>query len=170
MLLIRAITPDDKVRHAAFFARLAPEDLRLRFFSPRREVPQAEMLRLVHPDESTEVAFIGLVAGTNGMPDEVASTRAISDAANVEAEFGIVVRSDLKRQGLGRLLLTHLIAAVRRRGTQRIACEVLHENAPMRALASRLGFQVEPPTTRGGSMRYVLALRPAIPVAALLAP
>lgn len=159
--MIRPIVPGDEARHSAFFAGLAREDLRLRFFSPRREVPHAEMLRLVHPDAVHEVALMALASGTGGEPEEVASARAVSDAGNVEAEFGITVRSDLKHQGLGRLLLTHLIAAVRCRGTQRIACDVLHENTPMRALASALGFQVAAGTPISGPMRYVLVLRTA---------
>jgi acetyltransferase len=157
-LWIRPIVPDDEARHSAFFAHLAPDDLRLRFFSLRRDVPHAEMLRLVHPDATREVAIMALAADADGELDEVASARAVSDADNVEAEFGITVRSDLKRQGLGRLLLSHLITRVRRRGTQRIACDVLPENAPMRALARGLGFHVDPQAPIGGPLRYVLAL------------
>ena len=163
-LLIRPIVPSDEARHTAFFAHLAPEDLRLRFFSPRREVPQAEMLRLVHPDAVTEVALMALAAGADGELEEVASSRAVADADNVEAEFGITVRSDLKQQGLGRLLLTHLIATVKSRGTQRIACDVLHENTAMRALASSLGLHIDLRAPIGGPMRYARVLRPCVGV------
>jgi acetyltransferase len=158
-LLIRPVVPGDEVRHADFFAHLQADDLRLRFFNVRRNVPHAEMIRLVHPDEATEVALIALVGGPNGEPEEVGTARAVSDADNLEAEFGITVRSDLKGLGVGRLLLAELIARVRQRGTRRIACEVLRENAPMRALASALGFHIEPRAPGRGPMRYVLDLR-----------
>ena len=163
-LLIRPIVPTDEARHTAFFGRLDPEDLRLRFFSPRREVPHAEMLRLVNPEPATEVALMALAADEYGVLEEVASSRAVADIDNVEAEFGITVRSDLKRQGLGRLLLTHLIAMVSQRRTQRIACDVLHENTAMRALASSLGFHVDLQAPIGDPMRYVRFLLPVAPV------
>lgn len=160
-LLLRPIVPADDARHGAFFAQLAPEDLRLRFFSSRRAIPHAEIERRVHPDQATEVAFIVLAQGADGLPEELATARAVADAANVEAEFGIAVRSDLKGRGLGRILLAKLIDSVERRGTQRIVCEVLHENGPMRALATRLGFRIEKRPPQQGSLRYVLELQAA---------
>lgn len=160
-LLIRPIVPGDEIQHSEFFAHLDAEDLRLRFFSQRREMPRAEMQRLVNPNSANEVGFIALLMGVNGLLEEVATASATADRDNIEAEFGIIVRSDLKRQGLGRLLLSRLIACVRRRGTERIVCDVLRENAAMRSLAVRLGFRIEPRTPSNGPMRYVLALRPA---------
>ncbi len=163
-LLLRPIGPGDEARHAAFFAHEAPDDLRLRFFGSRREVPHAEIARLVHPDAATEVAFIVLAQRAHGPSEEpseeVATARAVAGADNVEAEVGITVRSDLKGQGLGQLVLTKLIDSVRRRGTQRIVCEVLHENEAMRALATRLGFQIERRNPGPGPLRYVLELQP----------
>ncbi len=160
-LLLRPIGPADDARHAAFFAHLAPEDMRLRFFSSRRDIPHAEIEQRVHPDAATEVAFVVLAQRADGPPEELATARAVAGADNVEAEFGIVVRSDLKGQGLGKILLAKLIDSVRRRGTRRIVCEVLHENQPMRALATRLGFRIEKRTPEQGSLRYVLELQPA---------
>ncbi len=156
---MRPIGPADDARHGAFFAQLAPEDLRLRFFSSRREIPHAEIERRVHPDAATEVAFVVLAQRADGSPEELATARAVAGADNVEAEFGITVRSDLKGQGLGRLLLARLIERVKRRGTQRIACEVLRENRPMRALARRLGFRIEQRSPRTGTA--ALRARPA---------
>jgi acetyltransferase len=168
-LCLRSLRPADGARHGAFFAHLAAADLRLRFFSSRRELPQAEIDQLVHPDAATEVALL-LLAPLPGeaadvASEELATARAVAGADNLEAEFGITVRSDLKGQGLGALLLTRLIAQVRRRGTQRIVCEVLRENTPMRALATRLGFRVESRTQEHGSLRYVLDLQAGKPAA-----
>jgi acetyltransferase len=164
-LLLRPIRPADDARHGAFFEQLAPEDLRLRFFSNRSEIPDAEIERMVHPDAATEVAFIVLAQRADGPPEgppeELATARAVAGADNVEADVGIAVRSDLKGQGLGQILLAKLIDSVKGRGTQRIVCEVLRENEPMRALASRLGFRIEMQTPEQDSLRYVLELQPA---------
>ncbi len=47
-------------------------------------------------------------------------TRAISDPDNIDAEFAVLVRSDLKGLGLGRRLLEKLIAYTQSHGLQRL--------------------------------------------------
>jgi len=69
--------------------------------------------------------------------------RAVADPDNIDAEFGIVVRSDLKGAGLGELMLNKLIAYQRQRGTQRLVATVLVENARMLDLARELGFEFD---------------------------
>ena len=46
-LRLRPIRPEDEPAHHAFVDRLDAEDLRLRFFSARRELPRSEVARLV---------------------------------------------------------------------------------------------------------------------------
>jgi hypothetical protein len=50
------------------------------------------------------------------------------------AEVAIVVADDVQGRGLGRVLLQRLCAAALERGVQRLHCEVLALNEPMRAL------------------------------------
>ena len=50
------------------------------------------------------------------------------------------MRSDLKGQGLGRLLLEEIVGYCQRRGIREIWGEVLRENAPMLGLVRKLGF------------------------------
>jgi len=66
--------------------------------------------------------------------------RAIAAPDQASAEFGIVVRSDLKGRRLGELLMRHLIDAQRRQGTAMLVATVLAENRRMLDLAQRLGF------------------------------
>ncbi len=70
-------------------------------------------------------------------------TRAISDPDNHDAEFAVLVRSDLKGIGLGRRLLEKLIAYSRAQGTRRLNGITMPHNQGMIALARKLGFQVE---------------------------
>jgi acetyltransferase len=67
----------------------------------------------------------------------------------VDAEFGIVVRSDLKGGGLGERLLRHMADYLRARGTQALTATVLAENDRMLALARDLGFTVGARTADG---------------------
>ncbi|RVT53713.1 bifunctional acetate--CoA ligase family protein/GNAT family N-acetyltransferase [Rubrivivax albus] len=152
-ITVRPIRPEDEARHRAFLERLDPEDIRLRIFYSRRSIEHSELARLTQIDYEREMAFIALDA--NG--DTLAVVRGVTDPDNVGAEFGIVVRSDLKGGGLGERLLRKLIDYHRSRGTQVLTAEVLAENARMLALARDLGFTVEP-GAEAGVKRVRLAL------------
>ena len=70
-------------------------------------------------------------------------TRAISDPDNVDAEFAVLVRSDLKGLGLGRRLMEKLIAYTRDHGLIRLNGITMPNNRGMVALARKLGFVVD---------------------------
>jgi acetyltransferase len=159
-LVLRPIRPEDEAQHLEFTQRLAPEDVRLRFFSSRRELPRSELARLVQIDYAREMAFVALLSDDDhGDSDTVGVVRAVADPDNVEAEFAIIVRSDLKGQGLGHLLLRKMIAYLKAHGTQRMVGEVLRENHAMRELAEAHGMQVDPAEPDGDAVRYVLQLQ-----------
>ena len=101
---LRPIRPEDEPQHRAFVEQLQPEDLRLRFFYARRELPRSELARLTQIDYAREMAFIAVRADADGRDETLGVVRAVADPDNVEAEFAIVVRSDLKGRGLGHLL------------------------------------------------------------------
>ena len=62
-------------------------------------------------------------------------TRAISDPDNIDAEFAVLVRSDLKGMGLGRKLLEKLIAYTQSHGLQRLNGITMPNNKGMIGLA-----------------------------------
>ena len=70
-------------------------------------------------------------------------TRALSDPDNTDAEFAVLVRSDLKGVGLGRQLLEKMIAYARAHGLTRLSGITMPNNRGMIALAQRLGFGIE---------------------------
>ena len=115
----------------------------MRVFTPRRSLPRSELARLTQIDYAREMAFIAERRGPDGQPETIGTVRAISDPDNVEAEFAIVVRSDLKGRGLGRLLLGKLERYAVAQGLQRITGVVLHENTAMLDLARHCGFEVD---------------------------
>ena len=143
-LTIRPIRPEDEAQHRAFLERLAPEDIRMRVFYSRRTLPRSELARLVQIDYEREMAFVATAVGAGGTEETLGAARASCDPDNDSAEFGVVVRSDLKGAGLGRLLMETLIEHLRQRGTRRLVGEVLPENAAMLGLARRLGFEASP--------------------------
>jgi acetyltransferase len=141
---LRPIRPDDGERHRAFLQKLDPEDIRMRVFSSRREIAPSEIARLTQIDYEREMAFVATITGADGQQETIGTVRAITDADNASAEFGIIVRSDLKGQSLGLLLMNKMIRYCRERGTGDLVGDVLRENAAMLKLARALGFETEP--------------------------
>jgi acetyltransferase len=64
------------------------------------------------------------------------------DPDNAVADFAIVVRSDMKGKGLGRLLLQSIVDYCRSRGTGKLCGETLGANLRMQHLARELGFEL----------------------------
>ena len=159
-LLLRPIRPEDEEQHREFMSRIESEDLRLRFFNSRRELPRSELARLVQIDYAREMAFVALAKTPEGTIETLGAVHALADPDNVEAEFAIIVRSDLKHRGLGHLLLDKLIRYQRAHGTQHLVGHVLRENEAMHDLARTHGFRIDPAGTDATSVRYVLELRP----------
>jgi acetyltransferase len=113
-----------------------------RFFRMVRELPPSELARFTQIDYEREMAFIAVGDNEQGEEETLGVARAHADADNVEAEFAIIVRSDLKGRGLGAALLTKLIDYCRSRGTQRLVGEAFADNDRMLSLARECGFQV----------------------------
>jgi acetyltransferase len=142
-LTLRPIRPEDEAQHLDFLARLDPEDVRMRVFYSRRSIERSELARLTQIDYEREMAFIATAPLPDGGAETLGVARAISDPDNQDAEFAVIVRSDLKGGGLGRLLMDKLVAHARSRGTQRLVGTVLKGNGRMLALADELGFHVD---------------------------
>ena len=160
-LLLRPIRPEDEASHRAFVEQLRPDDLRLRFFSVRRSLPRSELARLVQIDYAREMAFIALAPDAQGSLETLGVVRAVADPDNVEAEFAVIVRSDLKGRGLGDLLMAKILRYLKAHGTQRVVGDVLRENQAMRDLALAHGFRVDTGRDDADALRYVLDLQPA---------
>lgn len=138
-LQIRPIRPSDAKAHREFVGRLSPEDLRFRFFTGVHELSDAEMVRFTSVDHETETAIIA-VREASGETVGVARLALLPGLR--KGEFAIVVQPDMKRKGLGSLLIRRLIGWARGRGLSWITGEVLAENAEMLKLAHRLGFEL----------------------------
>lgn len=140
--LLRPIRPEDEPAHFDFFKHLSAEDLRFRFFGVVRDLSHAEMAKLTQIDYEREMAFIATAPGADGRPETLGVVRASTRPDNATAEFAVIVRSDLKGTGLGRLLMEKIIRYCRERGTRELTGQALMENGGMQGLAEKLGFSV----------------------------
>jgi acetyltransferase len=164
---IRAIRPEDEPLHRAFIAHVAPADLRLRFFSSRRELPRTELARLVQIDYAREMAFIALDTAPDGTQETLGVVRGVCDPDDVEAEFAVLVRTDVQGRRLGSALMNKMIGYLRSRGIRRMTGFVLRENAAMHALVLSLGFEPDSQTREPGTVYYTLDLHPSVEAGAV---
>jgi len=140
-LELRPIRPEDEALHTDFLMHLDPEDIRMRVFYSRRTMARSELARLTQIDYTREMAFVAIAPGPDGQPQTLGVARAMTDPDNISAEFGIIIRSELKGGGLGSLLMNKLIAYLRAQGTQQLVATVLRENSRMLELSHQLGFR-----------------------------
>jgi acetyltransferase len=157
-LLLRPIKPEDGTQHVAFFDALDPEDVRYRMFIRQRELQPSQLARLTQIDYDREIAFIATRKNADDAWETLGVVRAVADPDNVMAEFAIIVRSDLKAHGLGRMLMTRLLDYCRQRGTQRITGQALSHNLRVLHLVKSLGFAVSPALDEPGTMQLQLDL------------
>jgi acetyltransferase len=140
-LLLRPIRPEDEPAHHDFLMRLTPEDIRFRFFGIVRDFPHTQVSRFTQIDYDREMAFIASGRDEHGHPETMGVVRVVADPDNQRAEFAIVVRSDIKGQGLGRTLLDKMVRYCRARGLKEMLGQVLESNRAMLELAKRFGFE-----------------------------
>jgi acetyltransferase len=136
-LLLRPIRPEDEELMRRFFSRVSPEDLRLRFFAPVRDFGHPFIARLTQLDYARAMAFLAIDESSGDM---LGGVRIHADANYRNAEYAILVRSDLQGRGIGRLLMQMILEYARAEGLCRIEGQVLRENTTMLAMCAELGF------------------------------
>lgn len=151
-LVLRPIRPEDENQHTDFLQSLSAEDIRTRVFYSRRTMERSELARLTQIDYAREMAFVATTNGPDGKPQTQGVVRASVDPDNISAEFGIIIRSDIKGGGLGAMLMKKMVRYLRANGTQKMVATVLRENHRMLGLTQALGFvdvkNSEPSNTR----------------------
>jgi acetyltransferase len=135
--LARPIQPSDVKLYPRFLERMDPEDMRLRFFVATRGLSHETLVRLTQLDYDRDIAFVALEKPGGDMAGIACYA---ADPDGNAAEFGIMIRSDLKGHGLGTRLMLLLIDYARREGVGELFGRVLRENTNMLALCTELGF------------------------------
>ncbi|MDF7632005.1 bifunctional acetate--CoA ligase family protein/GNAT family N-acetyltransferase [Erwiniaceae bacterium L1_55_4] len=139
--LFRPILPEDEPQLRAFIAQVTKEDLYYRYFSEINEFTHEDLANMTQIDYDREMAIVA-VRQHEGKDEIIGVTRAISDADNIDAEFSVLVRSDLKGLGMGRRLLEKMIRYTRDHGLQQLNGITMPHNTGMITLARKLNFRV----------------------------
>jgi GNAT superfamily N-acetyltransferase len=155
-VLIRRLEAHDAALYPDFLSDVTAEDLRLRFFAPLREVNHALLDKLIHYDPARAMAFIAVDEQSRKMLGVV---RLHDDPSGESAEFAILVRSRLKSQGVGWLLMNRIIEFSKQKSLKTMRGQVLSENTTMLAMCTELGFHISVDADDPGVKSVTLPLR-----------
>ncbi|MBC8339711.1 MAG: GNAT family N-acetyltransferase [Rhodospirillales bacterium] len=141
VVCLRPIRPEDEPEHYDLLAKSSPSDRRFRFFASVNTISQEAMDRFTHIDYDREMAFIACTETDGGGHETLGVVRTINDDSGTEAEFAIIIRSDIKHQGLGHALMGKAIRYCGERGISRLMGQILADNTRMLNFARKEGFK-----------------------------
>ena len=143
-LRLRQLRASDRPHIEALLTHVTAADLRMRFFGQFHRVPPALLDQLTRVDPAQRLTVAAVRYGGRGEESaEILGVARAHRTAEESAEVALLVRSDLKGEGLGSMLLGGLIARCRRWGISRLCAEVMESNTRMLRLARRYGFHRE---------------------------
>lgn len=140
--LLRPILPEDEPLLKSFIERVTKEDLYYRYFSEISEFTHDDLANMTQIDYDREMAFVA-VKNQDSEPEIIGVTRAMADPDNQEAEFAVLVRSDMKGLTLGYQLMNKLLNYTRSHGIKKLSAITMPENRNMISLAKKLGFEID---------------------------
>ncbi len=139
-VLMRPIRPEDEALYPDFFTEVTPEDLRLRFFAPIKDFTHAFLAKLTQLDYERAIAFAAIEVATGKL---LGAVRLHADPDHISGEYAILLRSNLKGQGLGWKLMKLMIEWAKADGLEAVKGEILRENRTMISMCEALGFSVK---------------------------
>ncbi len=136
---IRALRPDDEADMLAAIDRTAAESRRRRFFVTKRGFSEQEKAFFLNVDFVNHVALVATI-DEGGRRTIVGGGRYIVTGPG-KAEVAFVVIDAYQGQGIGAMLTRHLASLARAAGLNELAADVLPENAAMRKVLGKFGFE-----------------------------
>jgi GNAT superfamily N-acetyltransferase len=130
----RPVQPEDDVLFRRLWPRLSPDTVYRRFHSPIHGLPADAVRRLVTVDHDRREAVAAIVGGE--VVGIARYDRSPDDPST--AEFAILVEDAWQGLGLGRQLLTELVALAAGRGVATLTATVQPDNDRVIGLIRRL--------------------------------
>jgi acetyltransferase len=147
-ITVRPIRPEDEPLMAKFHRTLSDRSVYLRYFHMERLSTRVAHERLIQKcfiDYDRELALVADFENADTGQHELLGVGRLTKMPGEEtAEVGVLISDAYQNQGLGTELVRRLIVAARNEKLRRIVANILPENAGMRALADKLGFQIRP--------------------------
>jgi RimJ/RimL family protein N-acetyltransferase len=152
---IRSLRPDDETSMLAAIDRTGTESLKRRFFVTKREFSDMETAFFMNVDFVNHVALVAEI-------DEDRRTAIVGGGRYVvvetgHAEIAFIVVDSYQRQGIGAILVRHIVGLARAAGLKQLSADVLPENVAMLTVLGKFGFR-----TRGMDPQVVHLTLPLI--------
>jgi len=138
---VRAMRASDDTEILQAFAGLSADARYMRFMRVVREVDQDRLRETLASFPERGFGIVATVPADDGF-DIVGSAVLVVGKEPSTCEFAITTLPEYAGIGLGRSLLSTLIATAKQRGLKQMEGFVLAVNQPMLKLASRLGFSI----------------------------
>jgi acetyltransferase len=156
--LLRPVVPEDEPAFVGLFAKLTQDDIRMRFFAPKRSLTHESAARMTQIDYDREMALVLAQPGRAGRTEIFGVVNISTDPDGERAEYAILIRSDMCGLGLGPLLMRRIIDYARQRGIREICGDVLRENKPMLKVCEFFNFRRTPKPDEPGLIEVCLVL------------
>jgi GNAT superfamily N-acetyltransferase len=157
-VLIRPIRDDDLELERQFIEGLSPQSRRFRFLGEVKTPSTALLKQFTHLDASRDMAFIALSDYSTGT-HEIGVSRYSTLTNGSSCECAVAVSDAWQNEGLGTLLMQHLIEVARDRGIESMYSIDAADNHAMRELAEYLGFVRRPDPSDPTQVVHTLKLQ-----------
>jgi RimJ/RimL family protein N-acetyltransferase len=151
---VRAIRPEDGPAILEAFRELDAESIYRRFFSPKKELSDAELKELTDVDCRRVTALV-VTAQQDGVEILLGGGRLATEDGDhpQSAELAFLTAGGHRGRGIASLLLRHLTRLGREAGLSRLEADVLGENQAMLNVFRRSGLPLA--QRREGSVVHV---------------
>jgi len=140
-LHLRPIRQDDEERLLAFFYRMSPHTIYLRFHHVLTNLPKEEARRFCTVDYDNTFALVATL-GEEAEEKIIAVGRYARLPKRDAAELALVVEDAYQGRGIGTHLLEQIASIAREKGIRRFEAEVLVENEEIMKVLKDSGFQI----------------------------
>ena len=138
---IRAMRPSDEAEILQAFDRLSADARYMRFMRVVREPNLERVRKTLASFPESGLGLVATIPAADGI-DVVGAAIFVIGNNPATCEFAITIAAGYGGAGLGRTILTALVAAAKQRGLKEMEGFVLAANKPMLGLAARVGFDV----------------------------
>ena len=152
---IRALRPDDKTSMLAAIDRTGTESLTRRFFVTKRHFSDKETAFFMKIDFVNHVALVAEIDEDGGTAIVGGGRYVVVESGQAEIAFTVV--DAFQRQGLGAILVRHVVGLARAAGLKQLSADVLRDNRAMLHVLGKFGFQ-----TRGTDPQVVHLTLPLV--------
>lgn len=154
LVLLRPVTRHDRELLRRGFEALSPQSRYRRFFHYLDRLSEAELRRLLDLDDRDRAAWGAIDMATG---HGIGLARYARDPSRPErAEVAVTVADGWQGKGIGRLVMTQLIATARASGIAVLTGEILAENTGALRLFEKLGARLHRP--EGGVVAFEIDL------------